>query len=135
MQFLYVLFEWLLVLALLGLVGVLGWMTLTVLHLKNAVMQEARRIYERPLRSVKNLAATGKGIAQQETARAKRMGTTVKGTTEVVKDTALGVKEAAQSIHPSDLKPLLTNIQSVLKMASAAAEFARSVSQQGEARV
>ena len=62
------------ILALVGLVGVLIFLAMTALKLKTSVMDNAGRIYKRPLAAGKNLAVTVKGIAQQETVRGKHIG-------------------------------------------------------------
>ena len=121
--------EILLIAALVGLIGVLVWLVLTVLHLKTAVMGDAKRLSERPIRVVKNLIATGKGIAQQETVRAKRIAATVKGPVKAVKDTAGNIKLVASSLDTSELpdpRPGAARAQTVLKFAANAFKLARS---------
>lgn len=122
--------DWLLVLALIGLIGSLVWLGLTAVRLKNGLMGDAKKLYEPPLRSGKNLAAAGKGIAMQETARAKRVAATVKGTVTVVKDTASDVKEAAEGVNLSDLKPIITNAQNAFRILSLMSQFVRSAPKQ-----
>ncbi|MDQ2687258.1 MAG: hypothetical protein M3Y28_05260, partial [Armatimonadota bacterium] len=126
MEIFIVIVDWLLVLALIGLIGTLVWLGLTAVRLKNGLMGDAKRLYEPPLRSGKNLVAASKGIAMQETARAKRVGATVKDTVEVVKDTALDVKDAAAGVNLSDLKPVITNAQSAFRILSVLAQFSRT---------
>ncbi len=113
--------EILLVLALVGLVGVLVWMVMTALRLKNAAVTNAGRLYKRPLNAGKNLVTTGKGIVQQETVRVKHVVATVKTTSGAVMQSATQIKEVAQTVHPEDLKPalaLLKNASSALKIAA-----------------
>lgn len=130
MDIFIVIVDWLLVLALIGLIGVIIWLGLTAVRLKNGLMGDAKRLYEPPLRSGKNLVTAGKGIALQETARAKRVGATVKGTVNVVKDTAVDVKDAAAGVNLSELKPMIANAQSAFRILSLFAQFARSVPKQ-----
>ncbi len=134
MFFIYTLGEWLLVLALIGLIGVLVFTVMTALQLKNGAMGSYKRLSERPIRAVQNLAAAGKGVAQREGVRVKQIGATVKGAADVVKDTAGDVKTAVESVHPSDLKPALANAQNVLKILSLAAKFTRASVRQGPTR-
>ena len=122
--------DWLQILALVGLIGAIVWLAMTAIRVKNGFMGDAKRLYEPPLRSGKNLVAAGKGIALQETARAKRVGATVKGTVEVVKDTALDAKEAAAGVNLADLKPIITNAQNAFRILSIVAQFARSTPKQ-----
>ena len=70
------------------LVCVVGYLIATVLHFKTAVIGNAKRLYERPVNSVKSLVATGKAIAQQEQVRVQHMAGTVKGTAGDVKEKA-----------------------------------------------
>ena len=130
----YVIFEWLLVIALIGLIGVIVWLIATVLNLKNAAMRDAKRIYERPTNSVKTLIGTGKGIGLRESARFKHMAVPVKEAAGAVRVTVGEVKTAASGIHPSELKSVLSNVQSVLKLAGMVAKTARAAgAHQGEA--
>lgn len=129
MSYLFYFGEILLVAALVGLIAVVIWLVLTVLHLKTAVMGDAKRLSERPIRVVKNLIATGKGIAQQETARVKRIAATVKGPIKAVKDTAGDIKLVASSIDVSELpnpQPAMSRAQTILKFAANAFKLARS---------
>lgn len=125
MDTLIVIFQWLQVLALIGLIGAVIYLVMTALRVKNGLMGDAKRLYEPPLRSGKNLVAAGKGVALQEIGRAKRVATVVKGTAAVVKDTASDAKEAIQGVNLSDLKPYLVNAQNVLRILSITAQFAR----------
>lgn len=123
-----VIFEWLLVIAILGLIGVLVWLALAVLSVKKAAMRDVKRLYEPPLRSVKSLVGTGKGIVQQESVRARHIGDSVKVAAGAVKVTASEVKIVAESVRFSDLKPILANIQNVLKLLSLAGKMRQAVS-------
>lgn len=123
-------FQWLQILALLGLIGAAVWLAMTALRVKNGLVGDAKRLYEPPLRSGKNLAAAGKGVALQEIGRAKRVGAVVKGTVGVVKETATDAKEAAQGVSLSDLKPYLLNVQNALRIFSMVTQFTRSAPKQ-----
>lgn len=110
----YVIAEALLVLALLGFVGAVAYLIVTALHIKNFAMTRGKALADAPTRSVKNLVATGKGIVQQETVRAKRIGGVVKHTVGAVKHTTAEVKAAAQTVHPADLKAAAGNVRDVV---------------------
>jgi len=125
-----VIVDWLQVLALIGFIGAIVWLVMTALRVKNGLMGDAKRLYEPPLRAGKNLVAAGKGVALQETARVKRVGSVVKGTVDVVKETAVDAKEAVEGIHLSDLKPVLVNAQNALRILSIVAQFTRSAPKQ-----
>lgn len=127
-QIVYVIFEWLMVLALLGLFGVLAWLVMTALKIKTSVMTDAKRLYEPPIRSVKSLVATGKGIAQQEAVRVRHMGGSVKVAAAAVKEATGEVKIAAQSIQVSELKSSLANVQDVLRFVSLIGKISKSTS-------
>ena len=103
------------ILALLGLVGVLVFLAMTALKFKSYVTTNAGRLYKRPLAAGKNLVATGKGIAQQETAHVKHIGTSAKAAGLAVKDAAVNIKDTAQSVHPEQLKPALSSVSNVGK--------------------
>ncbi len=112
--------EVLTILALIGLVGVLIFLGMTALKLKTSVIDNAGRLYKRPLASGKNLAATVKGIAQQETVRGKHIAGSAKAAALSVKDAAVHIKGAAQSVHPEELKPAVSyvsNVSNALKVA------------------
>lgn len=127
---LLVLGEILLVLALLGIIAVTVWLAMTALHLKTAVVTNAGRLYKRPLNAGKNLVITGKGIVQQETVRVKHIGTSVKTASGAVVETVIKVKDAAQEIHPEDLKPALAALKNASHIASLAAGITRSAAHQ-----
>ena len=130
----YLIMQWALILEFIGFIGAAVWLVMAALKLKNGVMGDAKRLYEPPLRSVKSLAAAGKGVAVQETARAKRVGAVVTETVGVVKDTAQDVREAAESVHLADLKPVIANAQYLLKIVGLAAQFTRTAPKQGPSR-
>lgn len=108
------------ILALVGLVGVLIFLATTALKLKTSVIDNAGRLYKRPLAAGKNLAATAKGIAQQETMRGKHIAGSVKVAALSVKDAAVHIKDTAQSVHPEELEPAvsyMSNLSNALKVA------------------
>ncbi len=115
------------ILALVGLVGVLIFLATTALKLKTSVVDNAGRLYKRPLASGKNLATTVKGIAQQEAVRGKHIGASAKVAALSVRDTAVHIKGAAQSVHPEELKPALSYVSNL----SSAAKVALKLSQVG----
>lgn len=119
-DFLFGLGEGMTILALVGLVGVLIFLAATALKLKTAVIDNAGRLYKRPLASGKNLATTVKGIAQQEAVRGKHIGASAKVAALSVKDAAVHIKDTAQSVHPEELKPAVayaSNLSNALKVA------------------
>ena len=108
------------ILALVGLVGVLIFLATTALKLKTSVIDNAGRLYKRPLAAGKTLVTTVKGIAQQETVRGKHIAGSAKVAALSVKDAAVHIKETAQSVHPDELKPAvsyLSNVSNALKVA------------------
>ena len=131
MEYVYLLGEILLVLALVGFVVVLIWLAMTALRLKTAAVTNAGRLYKRPLNAGKNLVTTGRGIVQQETVRVKHMGASVKSAAGAVKETAVHVKASAQAVHPQDLKPALATMQNMSKIIRLAAQFSRPVHDEG----
>ncbi|MBV9850123.1 MAG: hypothetical protein JO250_10660 [Armatimonadetes bacterium] len=135
MELFYQICEWGLIVALVLFVIVIIYLVATALHFKTAVIGHAKRLYERPVNSVKSLAATGKAVAQQEKVRVQHMAGTFKGTAGDVKETATEVKSAAQSVHPAELKAALTNVQHAFRFLSAVAQFARATSKQGPSRI
>lgn len=126
--------EALLILALVGLMSVLVWMVTTVLRVKNSIIGNAGRLYKRPLNAGKNLLATGKGIAQQETIRAKRVAGKVKHTAVVVKGSALAIRGAAQTVHPEELTPAVSTFGNVSKLVALASSLSQSAAKQGLSR-
>lgn len=127
---LYVFGEVLLILALLGLIGVLIWLVMTALHVKNKTVGHAKRLSQRPTAAVKNLITTIKGLVQQETVRGKHIGASVKDAVGAVQEAASEIKETAQSVHPEDLKPAVSSLQNITKLIGLAAQFAYSAGKQ-----
>lgn len=108
------------ILALVGFVGVLLFLAMTALKLKTSVIDNAGRLYKRPLAASKNLATTVKGIALQETVRGKHIAGSAKVAVLSVKDAAVHIKDTAQSLHPEELKPAVayaSNLSNALKIA------------------
>jgi len=134
---LYVIGEILLIAALLGLIGVAVWVVLSALHVKNQTVGHAMRLSKRPIAAGKNLAMTVKGIAQQETVHVKHIGKSVAGAAGAVKHSALEIKDAAQTIHPEELKPAVASardagerIGEVTKVLRLAAQLSRAARKQ-----
>ncbi len=125
MHMFYLICQWLLILSLLGFVGTIIWIVTVVLKMKNSIMADAKRVYVGPQRSVKELIATGKGIALQETARVKRVGVVLKGTTHAVQDAAGDIKTVGQSIHPADLQPVKNDVQFILNQVTSVTAILR----------
>ena len=133
MEYLYIAGEIFLVLALVGIIAVIGWMVLTAVRLKTALVTNAGRLYKRPLNAGKNLVTTGKGIAQQETVRVKRIVSTVKSTSGIVMQSVTEIKTVAETVHPEDLKPalaLLKNASNALKTVASISHLAAGQSPQ-----
>ncbi len=126
--------EALLILALVGLMSVLVWMATTVLRVKNSIIGNAGRLYKRPLNVGKNLVATGKGIAQQETIRAKRVASKVKHTAAAVKGSALAIRGAAQTVYPEELTPAVSMFGNASKLVALASSLSQSAAKQGLSR-
>lgn len=122
--------EFLTILALVGLVGVLVFTALTALKLKTSVMTNAGRLYKRPLAAGKNLVTTAKGIAQQETVRGKHIGLSAKVAALSVRDAAVHIKDAAVEVHPERLKPALASVSNAGKVLKTAIGLSRAVSKQ-----
>lgn len=116
METFYLICQWLLILSLVGFFGAIAWIVLTALKVKTAVMGDAKRLYEPPLRSGKAIAATGKGVFLQEKARVQRVAVVLKGTTASVKDAVGDVSTVAKSIHTSDLQPVTTDVKAVVSL-------------------
>lgn len=121
----YLVCQWLLIIALIGFFGAIAWIVVTALKVKTAVMGDAKRLYEPPLRSGKAIAATGKGVFMQEKARVQRVGVVLKGTTASVKDAAGDISTVAKSIHPSDLQPVATDFKAVVSLLSQVSTYLR----------
>jgi len=107
----YVIGEVMLIAALLGLIGVLVWVVMSALHVKNQTVGHAKRLSQRPITAGKNLALTVKGIVQQETVRVKHIAASVKGAAGAVQHSAVEIKDVAQTVHPEELKPAMAGIQ------------------------
>ena len=122
--------EWLWIACGIGFFVTVGYLVATVLHFKTAVMGNAKRLYERPVNSVKSLIATGKAIAQQEQVRFQHMAGSVKAAAGEVKETATEIKSAAQTVRPEELKAALANVQSAFQFLSVATQFVKSTSKQ-----
>ena len=131
-EFLFYLGDFLTILALIGLVAVLVFLALTALKLKTSVMDNAGRLYKRPLAAGKNLITTGKGIAQQETVRGKHIAASAKVAGLAVKDAALNIKEAAQGVRPEELKPALASVSNAGRVVQLAAKLSRVGARQRE---
>ena len=123
MEYLYIAGEIFLVLALVGVIGVIVWMVITAVRLKTSLVTNAGRLYKRPLNAGKNLVTTGKGIAQQEAVRVKRIVSTVKTTSGAVMHSVTEIRTVAETVHPEDLKPALA----LLKNASNAVKIAANI--------
>ena len=133
MEYLYLFGEILLIAALLGVIGVLVWLVVTALHVKNQTVSHAKRLSQRPTAAVKNLVSTGKGIAQQETVRVKRIVGKGKVTVASVKGSAMEIKAAADTIHPEDLTVARETIGNAAGIAKLAVGLAAGAAKQ-EAR-
>ena len=107
----YVIGEVLLIAALLGLIGVLIWVVMSALHVKNQTLGHAKRLSQRPIAAGKNLAMTVKGIVQQESVHFKHISASVKDAAGSVQHSAVQIKEAAQTVHPEELKPAVATLQ------------------------
>ncbi len=125
MDVFYLVCQWLLIIALIGFFGAIAWIVVTALKVKTAVMGDAKRLYEPPLRSGKAIAATGKGVFMQEKARVQRVGVVLKGTTASVKDAAGDISTVAKSIHPSDLQPVATDFKAVVSLLNQVSTYLR----------
>lgn len=125
-DFLFGLGEGMAILALVGLVGVVIFLAATALKLKTSVIDNAGRLYKRPLMASKNLVSSVKGIAQQEAVRGKHIGASATVAIISVKDAAIQIKDAAQSVHPEEIKPALaymSSLSNVFKVALKLSQF------------
>ena len=127
---LYIFGEVLLILSLIGFIGVMVWVVMTALHVKNTTVAHAKRLSERPIKASKNLVTTVKGIAQQETIRVKHIGASVKEAAGAVQEAASEIKGTAQAVHPEDLKPALASLQNITKVLRLAAQFTEAAAKQ-----
>jgi len=128
---LYVIGEVLLIVALLGLLAVPVWLVMMALHVKNTTVGHAKRMSQRPIVAVKNLIATGKGIAQQETVRVKHIVGSGKVAVGAVQHSAVHVQAAARTVHPKDLRPATDTLQNAGKVLSLVAKLSRAGVKQG----
>lgn len=133
----YVIGEVLLIVALLGLIGVVVWVVMSALHAKNQTVAHAKRLSQRPITAGKNLAMTVKGLVQQETVHVKHIASSVKGAAGAVQHSAMEIKETAQTVHPEELKPAMAGIQEtrervgeVTKVVRLAAQLTQAVAKQ-----
>jgi hypothetical protein len=131
MQILATVFDWLLILAFLGFIGALCAIAVTALQLKNQAVSSYKRVSTRPIERVKMIATTGKGIVQQETVRAQRIGKSAKRAVDAVKVTVDEGRVAVESLRDSDIEPLIQNAQTAFRFASAAAAVIRAAGKQG----
>lgn len=131
----YVIGEVLLIVALLGLIGVLVWVVMSALHFKNQTVGHAKRLSQRPIAVGKNLGMTVKGIVQQETVRVKHIGASVKGAAGAVHHSAEGIKDAAQTVHPEELKPTMAGIQETRERVGEVTKVLRLAAQLSQAAV
>lgn len=125
----YVIGEILLIVALLGLIGVLVWVVMSVLHVKNKTLGHAKRLSRRPIEVGKNLGMTVKGIVQQETVRVKHIGASVKVAAGAVQHSAVEIKEAAQTVHTEELKPALAGIHETSERVAEVTKIVRLAAQ------
>jgi hypothetical protein len=128
---LYVIGEILLIAALLGLLAVPVWLVMMALHVKNTTLGHAKRMSQRPIAAVKNLIATGKGIAQQETVRVKHIAGSGKVAVGAVQHSAVHIQAAARTVHPEDLRPAKDTLQNAGKVLSLVAKLSRAGVRQG----
>ncbi len=123
--------EWALGIVFIGFFAAIFGIAFAALNLKNSAMRDAKRIYERPARSVKNIITTGKGIVQQETVRVKHIGGSAKVAISAVKETVTDVKTLVQSVPVDDAKALVSQAQTALKFFQTASRVLKSGVKQG----
>ena len=131
MQTLEIILYWLIILAFFGFLGTIAWIVMAALKLKNQAMSSYRRLAGPPIERVKNIAATGRGIVQQETVRVQHMGKSVHRAAGAVKTTVDEGRVVVDSLKDADLEPLMRNAQTALKFATAAASVFKAAGQQG----
>jgi hypothetical protein len=124
----------LIIVAFLGLIVALGALVFAALRLKNDAMRNAKRLYVKPMQSVKNLTTAGKGIVQQEGVRVRHAIDTIRSTSAIVKETVDEVSVAVETVRDVDWAPILAAAQTGMKFAAAAADVARAASKQGAER-
>lgn len=130
MSIVFMIFEWLLILALIGLIVAVVWLATAALKLKTAVVRDAKRLYEPPVRAVKSLAASGKGVALKESARAKSSIGFAKCAAAAVSETACEVKTIVQTMRFSDLKPTLAIMEQGFNVFKSLRKFVKSAAAQ-----
>ena len=121
----------LIILAFFGVILALVSLVMVALKLKRDITRNAKRMYERPVQSGKNLVTLGKGIVLQEKTRVEGAIATVKATADVVMTTVEDAKVAASTLRDVDWQPILEAAQTGMKFAQAMANVARSVKNQG----
>ena len=121
----------LIILAFLGLIVALIAIVNAALSLKRDVAANMKRITERPTRSAKNLANTGKGILLREQNRVQGAVATVKATAEVVKVTVDDTRVAVSTLRDIDWAPAMEAAQTGMKFAAAMASVAKAAKGQG----
>jgi hypothetical protein len=124
--------DWLVILAFLGLVIASGMVLFAAFQLKDGVVRNAKRIYERPLRSVNNLVAASKGVVQQEAVRAAGAGKNVQSAAAAVKATVADIKIAADGLQGIDWQGTTSAALGAIKFAAIAADVARAAAKQGQ---
>jgi hypothetical protein len=117
--------------ALFGLICVIGLAVYTAVTLKRDVARNAKRFYERPMRSIKNLSVTGQGIVRQESVRIGHIAEHGKTIVTCVRETGAEAVTAVRSFSSVDVATMMNVIKTGAKAATAAAEFAKAVSRQG----
>jgi len=125
--------DWFLILALLGLIGSLAAIVMGAVQLKNATVASYNKLTGRPIERSIILVRTGKGIAQQEAARAKHIAASAQRAAVAVKVTADEAKVAVDALKDADIGPLMEQAQAAIKFASAAASVLRAAAKQGSA--
>jgi hypothetical protein len=120
--------NWLIILAFLGLVVVVGWLIATLVNLKNHAVGDAKRFYERPVERINNITATGKGIAQQETVRVKRIIARVKVAAVPVQAVVAEARTAADILKESDIQGSMTKLQEIVTLAMAFSKVVQEAS-------
>ena len=121
----------LIILAFFSVILALVSLVVVVLKLKRDVTRNAKRIYERPVQSGKNLATLCKGIVLQEKAHVDSAVATVMATADHVKVVVDDTREAASTLRDVDWGPILEAAQTGMKFAQAMAGVAKSARTQG----
>lgn len=120
----------LIILAFLGLIAACGAVVFVALRMKRDVVRNAKRLYEPPLRSAKNIVTAGKGLVQQETVRVQHGARVVRETAAVVRTAVVDLRRAVEIVRDIDWQPILSMAQAGMQFASTAAKVARSASKQ-----